>query len=356
MRGHHLLGQPGAVEAPAQPVAVGAADNGWKFIDRIAAAGFLVPACAIAFYYIVDVLLPKAAAAYTLHHQVLEGTAPSPYAYRVLSPWLIQWIWAGVMRHLVDNELRAFVLAEAVFAVAALWLSLAAIYFFLRLYYSPAVALAGQGVVAYSIHTALRDHHYQPWSLPEPALFGVALRLIERDRFLPLALLTAVATFNRETACFLVAIYGLYHAGDWRRRLLPTMALGGVWALSYGALRWWIGYRPHVISLAEVIDLNFRPSRLAHTASAWFLFLGVFWVFFAYGLRWVDLRWRRALLAFVLFVLVCLPATCWWETRVWTSFLGLLALPVCAALKQWEAPGAYEPAGRGAYWRFTRKT
>lgn len=314
------------------------------FTDRIAAAGFLVPACALAFYYILDVLFPKAGAAYTLHRQVLEGTAPSPYAYRVLSPWLIEGIYAGAAQRLVHDPLRAFVLAEAVFSAAALWLSLAAIYRFLRRHHPPAVALAGLGVATYSIHTALRDHHYQPWSLPEPALFAVALGLIERDRLLPLAILTALATFNRETACFLVAIYALYHAGDWRRRIPHTAALAAVWALCYGALRWGIGYRPHVISFAEVIDFNFRFSRLPHTASAWFLFFGVFWVFFASGLRWIDSRWKRSLLAFVLFLMVCLVTTCWWETRVWTSFLGLLMLPICAALERWSLRAATSPS------------
>lgn len=325
-----------------------------RFIDRIAAAGFLVPACALTFYYILNVLLPKVEAAYAAHNQVLQGTAPSPYAYRVLSPWLIEWIYAGVAQQLIADKLRAFIVAEAVVAAAGLWLSLAALYRFLRMHHSPAVALAGLGVATYSIHTALRDHHYQPWSPPETALFAIALPLIERDRLLPLAILTAVATFNRETACFLVAIYGLYHAGDWHRRIPHVALLASVWAACYGALRLTIGHRPHVISLAEVIHLNFLPSRLAHTASAWFLFFGIFWVFFALGLRWIDRRWRRSLLAFVLFLLVCLPTTCWWETRVWTSFLGLLVLPVCASLEGLGALSDYDPAGRGAYLRLTR--
>lgn len=171
----------------------------------------------------------------------------------------------------------------------------------------------------------------------------MGLRLIEADRFLPLAILTALATFNRETACSLVALYALYHLGNWRRRAPYMAALAAVWALCYGALRWGIGYRPHVISFAEVIDFNIRLSRLPHTASAWFLFFGAFWVFFAFGLPSIDRRWRRSLLAFVLFLLVCLVTTCWWETRVWTSFLGLLVLPICAGLERRAARAATSP-------------
>ncbi len=312
-------------------------DGLFHFVDRLAAAAFLLPAGAIAFYYVLDVLLPKAEPAYALHNQILQGTAPSPYVYRVLAPWLIEWIYEGAARRVLQNGPPAFVLAEGLFAFAALWVSFTAVYRFIRRHHTPVVALAGQGILTFSIHTALRDHYYQPWSLLEPAVFAMALPMIQADRLVPLAILTAVATFNRETACFLVAIYGLYHGSDWRRRMPQLAALAGVWGLCYGGLRWYIGYQPHVIGLADVIDFNLRPARLAHTASAWVLFFGIFWLFFAAGLPWIDRRWRRSLAAFVLFLSVCLWTTCWWETRVWTSFLSLLLLPVCASLERWAA-------------------
>ena len=292
--------------------------------------GFLALAMGISYFYAGSVLYPGRAMALPLHRQVLAGTAPSPYAYRVLAPWTIEAVSraAGALFGLPAQN--AFLFAEVVWSTLAIWCSLAALGWLLGRWWGPLGTATGAVLGTFSMNMALRDHYYQPWSLIEPALFALGYWAIRRDRFATLIILVAVGTINRETACFLVLLYVMYWWPLGRDRAIRAGKLCLSWLAVFLTVRAVVGAKPFVNELWQVLALNVQPAWLAHTGAAWLMFLGPFWYFFWRGIPLLDGRSRRAMLCLLAFGAVLFIEGYWWETRPWMSFYCVLFPPVCA--------------------------
>jgi len=210
-----------------------------------------------------------------LQEQIVSGTAPSPYRYRVLAPWI-----GEVLTRLVPTgslPLRHRV-AYAVYDFFALL-----------------VTLGGLSL------------YFRRW-MPRLWLAGLVL----------------LAAFNRETAVFIPALYLAIRGGEGRAEWTWAGLYFAIWATVFLGLRSTLGAAPHVITLAESLRYDFTPKALALTALNLPLFLGPVPIFAALGYRGADRFLQRASWIVPLYVLTVYTFAYWLEVRLLMSMYALV--------------------------------
>lgn len=155
----------------------------------------------IANGYFNKVDKPNFESRYELHNQIIAGTAPSPYRYRVLVPFVGEFLTQGLS--VVFPVRASFLLAYAIYDLLSIFFLLVVLFFWLRTWFNKDRALIGVLFVAGTMPIALQDHYFQPWSLLEAGLFSAALIAIHRKHYWLLAFLVVLASLNRETAVFI---------------------------------------------------------------------------------------------------------------------------------------------------------
>lgn len=311
------------------------------------AMGMFALAVGTTYFYAATVLISNRPLALALHNQIVSGGAPSPYSFRLLAPWTIEILRRGNALVGVSAD-RAFLLAEAEWSVLAIWCTLTAASWSLARVWGRLGVVAGALLVVFSMNMALRDHFYQPWSLVEPAMFVLGYEAVKQDRLSVLTFVVIGATFNRETACFLVLLYFLYWWPVGRTRVLKTAVPGFAWLCVFLGVRVIVGAKPFVNDWWGVFGANLQPGGILHSIVAWTMFLGPCWYFFVRGVRLVDRQSRQALLCLIVFGVVFLAEGCWWETRPWMSFYCLLLPPVCASVQALLGRGLPSPTAETA--------
>lgn len=283
---------------------------------------------AFSFFHLVE--MPNLDSRITVQQSIVDGTAGSPYRYRVLVPFLTE----GLARLLVVvmPYRTAFLAAHATYNVLTLTGILWAMHVFLRQWFTTEQALAGVLFTAAVMPVALRDQVYQPWSLLETLLFTLSLLWIRRDRLGWLAVAVVLGALNRETALFIPVVYGLTRVdfGSLRRgkidRAAWLSAAGGLlWLAVFGALRLARGPAEPVISVAEIWQWN--RGNLLKSIPHLILFLGVFWWFALRGVRGAPPFLRRAAVVTPLYLAPMAVYGVWYETRLlmplYAIFIGL---------------------------------
>jgi hypothetical protein len=274
---------------------------------------------AVGYNYLFLVFGPAASKFLDLHQRIIDHTAPSPYAYRVLVPEFVRGVAHG-LNLVLHNQHKANIGAYAAFDFAAIAVSLIAIYLLLRGEFPETTAIVGLVLAGLSMMIAFEEN--QPWSFLEPGMFAFGLLWFRQGRYWLILPLIALATLNRETSIFLVLILGLaaYRSANQQRKLLWVGACLVIWAGVYGAVRALIGTHPHEYSIRVYAWANFRPLSLVLTPLRDFLFLGPFWLVAWRGWRIAPTWLRQAAFAFPVFLVVAAPWSLWWEVRLWTPF------------------------------------
>jgi hypothetical protein len=275
---------------PTRTVSTSAATPEPRATQLKTALLLLSVAAAMAFVYsgqLDRLALPRRQ---TIHDQIIAGNAPSPYRYRILVPFV-----AEGLEHLLAAVLSpegAFRLAYAICDFTSLSLLLIALYIWLRDWFDADAARVGVLFVAATVPVALQDHYFQPWSLPETALFVFALIAMRSGRLGLLALLVAVASLNRETAVFIPLAFLITRVGDRRRgggsridpRSIPVaVGLLAVWLVIFFGLRVVRGSAVPVLTVGELLRQNLRADSLRPLILNLTLFMGAIWGFAILG-------------------------------------------------------------------------
>src|SRR5262249_54357304 len=239
--------------------------------------------------YYTRVAKPNLTVRMERHAEIVSGTAVSPYRYRILVPFAAETLTDAFAR--VTSRETAFRLAYRILEPCGIVLALFCLYFWLTEWFSTDQALLGVLFVTTTVPIALQDHDYQPWSVPEVALFTGALIAIRHNRFWIVAAIVAVATLNRETAVFIPMAYLLMNIevtlrADQTRKnrtsVLRAVGLFVIWAAIFIGLRVVRGDAPPLMPLSALFDWNRDPESLRRGVTNWTLFLGAFWIFAAF--------------------------------------------------------------------------
>lgn len=267
---------------------------------------------------------PNLARCLELHNQIIAGTAPSPYRYRILVPFIGQAFIRPFSAVVSTNA--AFLLWYAFYDLLAVLLLLSSLFLWLREWFSKEQALIGVLFVAGTMPIALQDHYFQPWSLLESGLFTISLLAMQRRQYWLVAFLVAIASLNRETGVFIplafllerIDIVGVVKA---RPRISGrSILLSGifflVWALIFFGLRLFLGSTLHVETIEGLFEHNITQDSVLHTFQNGVLFLGGFWVFVVLGFSYAPGIIRRVSVMVPFYIIVIILGGVWYEVRL----------------------------------------
>lgn len=313
-------------------------DHGERGLPRWVLAALFVTAVAVnASDY--SFLVPLQQVRRETHRAIVEGRATAPRQYQVLVPFLLDppiRLLASVMPP--DKALSR---TYAAYHLLALVLLLAALFRYLRVWFSIEQALAGALIVGSTIRIVLRQGEYwdgssipessvfAPSSLLEPSSIALGLLLIGANRRWLFAGLVAIAAANSEAAVLLPLLFLVTRplTGD---RLVAGLGYFSVWAAVTLAVRLAVGGAtlPPEIGLALTSNLQHLPSLAINLA----LFLGPVWLLVAAGWRRTPIFARRATIVVPLYMVAVALWGYWWDVRNLTPLYPLLLPPALAAL------------------------
>lgn len=246
-----------------------------------------------------------------IHRGILGQTARAPDRYRWLSAAVIEGP-TRVLSHAMPYD-TAYDRVSVVFYLAAIAGMLWSLFAYLRVWFSDEAALVATLVAACTIRITMRQHDYAPYSYLEPTFVALALLAILRGRRLWLAALIVLATFNRETAIFLVLLY--FVTSDFSRRALSwTTLYAALWAIVYGTVRLVGGEADRYWTVQRVYQTNLSQPNLALFNIT--LLLGAFWLLAVLGWRHAPVFVRRTTLVVPAYLVTIAVWGIWWEVRL----------------------------------------
>lgn len=269
-----------------------------------------------------------------VHRAILNQTARTPDRYRWLSAAIVE-VPTRALATVMPYD-RAYDRASFVFYLAAITGMLWSLFAVLRLWFADEAAMIASLLAACTIRITMRQHDYAPFSYLEPTFVALAILAIIHRRHRWLGALIAVATFNRETAIFLVLLSFVTsdrRREDWRR----TIAYGVIWASIYGFVRWIGGDAERYWTPQLVWRTNMsQPALAAFNIS---LLLGAFWLFAALGWRHSPPFVRKAALIVPAYVVTVAVWGIWWEVRLLMPLYPILFAMALAWLvrSQWPS-------------------
>jgi hypothetical protein len=246
-----------------------------------------------------------------IHQGILKHTARAPDRYR----WLAAAIVEPPIQLLAPSMgyERAFDRVSTVFYVAAITGMLWSLFAFLRVWFGDEAALIAALVAACTLRITMRQHDYAPYSFLEPTFVALALLAMVQRKEIWLGILIALASFNRETAVFLVPLYLV--TSDWSRRAwIRTVVYGAIWAAIFIGVRAVSGDAERYWTVTRVFQTNLSQPQLAIANLA--MLLGAFWLFAALGWRSAPQFVRRASLIIPAYVVTVAVWGIWWEVRL----------------------------------------
>jgi hypothetical protein len=296
------------------------------------AAIFVAASAVTALDYSFFVGDPTLVARRSIHHGVLAHTATAPDRYRLLAPVIVE----GPVRVLQQWMPRdvAFDRVYAVFYLAAMAALLWSQFAYLRIWFSDEQALIGVLLLASTLRITIRQHDYAPFSYLEPTFFAVGLLLILDTRRVWLGLLIALATFNRETAIFLVLLFAATQSLT-RRTIQTTVIYLAIWAAVFFGVRLYGGEAERYWELGRIWRTNIsQPGLTFYNVTA---FLGIIWVLAIAGFSRAPEFVRRAALVIPAYAVVVAVWGLWWEVRLLMPLLPLV-LPLALSSLFQPAP------------------
>ncbi len=294
-----------------------------KKIDLSALILILSVSTVIAYGYFNRVDRPNFEPRLELHNQIIAGTAPSPYRYRIIVPFAAE-VFTKALSVVLPIK-ASFLLSYAIYDLLAVFFLLAILFFWLRTWFNREQALIGVLFIAGTMPIALQDHYFQPWSLLEAGLFSAALLAIHRKRYWLLASLVALAALNRETAIFIPiailltidmkSLLNIRSKNDWK----PFLLFGGLfllWAAVFWGLRYFLGSTSHIETIEGLLTRNTTKGSLFYTFVNGILFLGGLWVFAFLGFRYAPRFIKRVVLIIPLYLITVMVWGVWYEVRL----------------------------------------
>jgi len=261
---------------------------------------------------------------------LIDGTAYRPFQYRILIPWLV-----GRIHDLTGISSEA--LYQSVEALATIGVVLALRYFLAEHFRGRALDTFSAAILLILPWNYLLPQEIAliiPSDLPAVMFFTLLLALMSRQKWRWYYPLFALATFNRETTCFLTVVYLLV---NWKRvpakrLLLHIAAQFVIWV----AIKFWLAhvYADNPGSMFEIYGVAGDRTHLDSNLEFLFSPMRVLVLLASFGFLWAPvLFWRkkiddefvrRALLVLAPFFLVMALIGNLNETRIFGEFAPLV--------------------------------
>ncbi|HEX8992593.1 MAG TPA: hypothetical protein VF784_13020 [Anaerolineales bacterium] len=190
-------------------------------------------------HYILTTQVPR-------HTNVLNGLAPNPWQYRVLSEWVAELFlrfygWLSIPDATVAGFLSLRLLQNIIIFVLAFLL-------YKRLSRSSLLALLGILVLAASMHNAYYDNDLAFNTYFDILFYLLCALLLLSRNYRAVLILTVLAALNRETSALIPFLMGAAILEDARKpgasRFLPVLIAAALFVSVFLDLRWLYPGRP----------------------------------------------------------------------------------------------------------------
>ena len=245
-------------------------------------------AVSLALAYTAVRLLTNPTSPFATLEMLTAGEARLPFQYRTLVPWVAQAVHAV----LPGLDLRVpYGLVDAASALAVY----GAFRLFLRVFIARpgARALAALAIYVPLFFNLAAPHRYYavffPWDTPSVAFFTLGLYLLYRRAWWAFYPLFVVATFNRETTCFLTVFYVLTFFQEERpgRLMAHAAAQAAIWFGIKAALyTTFLGNEP-----LSVGDSVLFANQIGRSLQIVLTIPGLVYLALAMGGLWVLVAW-----------------------------------------------------------------
>ena len=305
----------------------------------------------LTFDYYVRIEAPSIEKRISLHSDIVNGSAPYQFRYRVLIPYvaealarLIQDSPVAHSRPMVQSHSyskRAFVLAYCFLNSIALLILLLSVGELLWRMFGYDLALFGIVVSAFLVNFTFRDHYFQPWSFWEGAFFALGLLLIHRKSYWLFSGVSVLGLLNRETSVFLLVAFlfctlpQTITKDNWIEALNKRdvrFAVGNliVWVLGFFILHRVVGYRPSTFFFDTAVNGN--RANLKYALVLNFLLFGSLWPLVLKGIPLSPLLIRRSAMMLPAYFGLLLVIGYWWEIRYWITVIPIVVPALIAAM------------------------
>ncbi|MBN2301803.1 MAG: hypothetical protein JXN60_04735 [Lentisphaerae bacterium] len=282
---------------------------------------------------------------WSMLQQICEGSAPTPFQYRILVPLLMNasdYAVQSVTGYKPDIKTLAllFTMVATLLYIAGGRMMLFAVFGRTR------------QIDAYSFLLCLMlpfacvlpfQRYYYISDIPAIALFCWGIFLIYREKYPAFYLVYAIATLNRETSCFLTIIFLMarWMPGQRTRTLKHCIAQGALWLAIKAAL--WVIYFGNITDYANIggfcrltVINNLRSLIQAGDtlpALVWAQLLTAFgglWVPLILHFRNIDTQFvRRSLLVLPVYLFAMTFVGCLYEIRIFGELIPIILLGHC---------------------------
>ena len=282
------------------------------------------------------------------HNRIIHHTAPAPTQYRILIPYLAEYL-----RNLTGGDLRYSYLFLKIFTTGLVAILL---FYFASFWLNPIGCLFSVLIFFATLPLTFVWHFYQPMDLPNLLFFLLGYIFIVRNKDYLLYLLLPLAMLNRETAILLVLVYFFVRLEE---KPLPvilgnSLLLGIIGLGVYFALRHLIGIKEYY-SDAFYLKYNLSDPK-AYLYSLLFLNLGLF-------ISWVNWRekpkfFRRAMLFVPFFLAIHWSMTLmkeprlllplgplFWVLGIWENFPSLRIKTITETKTNYQFPMIFKITG-----------
>lgn len=285
----------------------------------------------------------------TLHHEIVSGTAPYQYRYRLLVPTAAEGLARAFQRAPMVSyrpivpplaySKRAFVLAYGALNFAGLAILFWSVGELVAQLFGSELSWLAVALSAILVSFTFRNHYYHPWSFWEGALYGVGLLLIHQRRLWLFAGLSLVGLMNRETSVFLILILFVTAFPNYTSREM-RFAIGtlAAWVAGFFLLHYFVGYRPSTFFLETALAGNRENAWFALLLNG--LMVGIVSPLILRGMVTGPRLIRRAALVLPMYFALLLVIGYWWEVRYWITAIPIVVPALIAAALQTLHPAS----------------
>lgn len=267
-----------------------------------------------------------------LQEQILDGSAPEPFRFRILLPWLASK-GQQILSPLLPQEWPHLV-TFFVFNTIFLWIILWNVWKFNN-QLSPQSKIVAVLIFGFAANVGLFDHYYQTWTLLEAALVSTGFRQAVSGKFGWLPFLAIAGTLNRDTGVLLPVMIFIFIllSGKYKlKALLLVSSSVGLAVVTFTALRVTIGPATQVTALEDILAMNLSSLGLLKLVINLGLMFGAGWLFASW--KGQNQVFRNIWISFTPYFAFILVFGIWLEVRLLLPLVWVLAIQVGESLGQ----------------------
>lgn len=252
-------------------------------------------------YYAADMCLRDMPRCFGRTEQEMGNAEKAPFRYRLLEPAIRSWL---VPDGNEENTVAAMVIVQGVLLAGVM----PSLFTWLRRSTNDDRAMLGVALLAIVMISAFHLWFLQTSIMFEMLFVLLALLCIKRWRVL--AVLTLIASTNRETALLIPAVYLAWHGRTVLRQALELLA---IWAVTTAAIHLARGSAEHMLGIVGTLQYNIGDLATGGIPAA--LVIAPLFLAFVYSYRNAPLEYKRLAVVGAVYLAAVVGGGAWGEVQ-----------------------------------------